>query len=304
MAPLRLATRSSPLALLQARWVAHALTDQGDGDGAVLVPLESRGDREAAVPIEVLAGRGVFVTEIEQAVLDGRADAAVHSAKDLPSANPPAGLVLAAVPGREDPRDALVGRPLADLHAGALIATGSVRRRAQLAAVRPDLGFSALRGNIATRLGRVPAGGAVVVALAALMRLGLTDAVAEVLPPALMLPQVGQGALALRCRAGDEATRARLALIDDAAAHRCLLAERAFLERLGGGCDAPVGALATIGDGGAPIHLEGLLAGRDGHVVLRRSAVGDDPLVLGRELATALIEQDGGALLAAGGPPA
>lgn len=296
MAPLRLATRSSPLALHQAQLIAAALA--AAGDHAELVPLVSTGDRELTIPIDALAGKGVFVTEIEQAVLDGRADVAVHSAKDLPSSDPPEGLVLAAVPPRADPRDALVGARLAELRPGALVGTGSVRRRAQLAAVRPDLGFRGLRGNIATRLERVPEGGAVVVACAALERLGWSARASEILPTSVMLPQVGQGALALRCREDDDATRRRLSVVDDAGTHRCLLAERAFLARLGGGCDAPVGALGAVCADGS-LLLEGLLASRDGHLVLRRRATGTDPGTLGRELADALVAEDGGAFLAA-----
>lgn len=295
MAPLRLATRSSPLARAQAALVAAQLAAAGEHVETVL--LDSAGDRDLATPIEQLAGRGVFVTEIERAVLAGVADFAVHSAKDLPAASPPPGLVLAAVPPRADPRDALVGRALADLRPGALVASGSVRRRAQLAAVRPDLGFVGLRGNIATRLSRVPEGGAVVVALAALTRLGLEGEAADVLSTSLLLPQVGQGALALRCREGDVTTIARLSAVDDEDAHRCLLAERAFLARLGGGCDAPVGAFAQLEHPGGAIHLEGLVASRDGHRVVRATLVGARPNELGTALADELVERRGGAAL-------
>ena len=184
-----------------------------------LVLITTSGDQRRDVPVWELGGQGVFVKEVQAAVLDGRADLAVHSAKDLPSWTAE-GLVLEAVLERADARDALVGSRLADLQPGALVATGSVRRRAQLAWVRPDLTFAGLRGNIGTRLDRVPDGGAVVVAAAALARLGLLGRAAEILPPAIMLPQVGQGAIAVECRAGDGDTRAALAAIDDAdAAH-------------------------------------------------------------------------------------
>ena len=292
---LRLATRSSPLALVQTRLVA-ALLEAVEGVPAQIVPLESRGDRDVSVPIEAFAERGVFVTEIEQAVLDGRADAAVHSAKDLPSAAPPPGLVLAAVPERADPRDALVGARLDDLGPGALVATGSVRRRAQLASFRPDLGFTGLRGNIGTRLSRVPAGGAVLVAFAALQRLGRAAEAAEILPSWLMLPQIGQGAIAVRCGAGDSSTAQRLAQIDHAPSHRALLAERAFLARLGGGCDAPVGALAHATATG--VVIEGLIASLDGRIVLRRRAEGPEPQATGTRLADELLA--GGAAVLVG----
>lgn len=283
---LRLATRSSPLALVQARHVAE-LVEAAEGVAAEIVPLESRGDRDVTVPIGAFAEHGVFVTEIEQAVLDGRADAAVHSAKDLPSAAPPPGLVLAAVPARADPRDALVGACLDELGPGALIATGSVRRRAQLASFRPDLGFTGLRGNIGTRLSRVPAGGAVLVALAALERLGQVAQAAEVLPTWLMLPQIGQGAIAVRCREGDRSTLQRLSAIDHAPSRRALVAERAFLARLGGGCDAPVGALAQVT--GTGVVIDGLIASPDGRIVLRRRAEGPDPQTTGARLADELL---------------
>ncbi|MCU1488857.1 MAG: hydroxymethylbilane synthase [Acidimicrobiaceae bacterium] len=299
---LRLATRTSPLALAQARLVAEALERVEGASVIELVPLSTRADQHQEVPIEALGGRGVFTTEVEQAVLDGRADLAVHSAKDLPSAEPPAGLVLAAVPERADPRDAMVGRSLSSLRPGALVATGAPRRRAQLAWLRPDLGFVGLRGNIGTRLGKVPDGGAAVVALAALERLGLLEEVTEVLAPSVMLSQVGQGALALRCREGDLATVERLAAIDHPASHRALLAERAMLARLGGGCDAPVAALARCGTSG-PIRLEGLLASRDGHRVVRSSIDGSDPVQLGTDLADKLLVEEGGrSLLEEPGP--
>jgi hydroxymethylbilane synthase len=284
---LRLATRGSPLALWQARRVADLL-----GSDTVLVPVETAGDRLWDRPVWELGGQGVFVKEVQAAVLDGRADAAVHSAKDLPSAPTP-GLTLVAVPERADPRDVLVGSRLADLAPGAAVATGSVRRRAQLAWVRPDLTFTSLRGNIATRLERVPPGGAVVVAAAALARLGLRPAPAEALDPAVMLPQVGQGAIAVECREGDEVAAAALGAIDRPDAHRAVEAERAFLSRLGGGCDVPVGALATVE--GSSLRLSALIASGDGRVLLRDAA--EAPLGQGPALGTALAER----LLAAGG---
>lgn len=263
---------------------------------------ETRADRRLEVPITAFGGEGAFVVEVEQAVLDGRADAAVHSAKDLPAAGAPAGLVLAAVPERAAVEDALVGRRLDELAAGAVVATGSARRRAQLAWVRPDLGFVELRGNIGTRLERVPPGGAAVVALAALQRLGLDGQVAEVLPTSVVLPQVGQGAIAVRCREDDAATLAALARLDDPRARRALEAERAFLARLGGGCEAPVGALAGVApDGG--LVVDGLLASLDGHVVVRRRVAGGDPIETGQRLADELLSLDGGRALAAQASP-
>ena len=252
-----------------------------------LVIVSTKGDERRDVEIHRLGGTGVFVKEVEQAVLDGRADLAVHSAKDLPSTTE-AGLVLAAVPERGDPRDALVGGALADLPTGGRIATGSVRRRAQLAALRPDLQFTGLRGNLDTRLARAhdrddPVD-AIVVAMAALDRLGRSDEAAEVLEPSVLLPQVAQGALAVECRADDEPTRALVAPIDDVDAHRCVRAERAFLAQLGGGCDLPVGALAYLDDGELVIDV--LLASLDGERVVRAHARGTDSEATGHAAAS------------------
>ncbi|HTZ09133.1 MAG TPA: hydroxymethylbilane synthase [Acidimicrobiales bacterium] len=288
---VRLATRGSPLALWQARRVAHLLASRPGGPACELVVVRTTGDALPDVPIARLGGQGAFVKEVQAAVLDGRADLAVHSAKDLPAETPP-GLVLACVPERADPRDALVGATLEALAPGALVATGSVRRRAQLAWLRPDLTFCDLRGNMATRLERAREVGAGVVALAALQRLERDGDVAEVLDPRVVLPQVGQGALAVECRRDDEPRRALLAGIDDGAAHRAVRAERAFLATLGGGCTLPVGALAAAGPGG--VELEGMVASRDGRILLRRRRGGSDPETLGREVARELLDECGG----------
>jgi hydroxymethylbilane synthase len=242
-----------------------------------------------------MGGTGVFVKEVQEAVLDGRADLAVHSAKDLPASDTPVGLVLAAVPERIDPRDALVGASLAALPAGARVATGSVRRRAQLAALRPDLTFAELRGNVPTRVARASEFDAVVVAAAALARLGLDDRVDEYLEPTVMVPQVAQGALAVECRTDDDETRARLMAIDDPTAHATVDAERAFLAELGGGCDLPCGALARVD--GDDVVVDALLASPDGHVVLRTSARESDPRRAGRAAAEELLTHGGRALL-------
>jgi hydroxymethylbilane synthase len=281
------------LARWQADEVARLLRLVNPDLEVELLVVATTGDRSPDVPVWEMGGQGVFVMEVQAAVLDGRADIAVHSTKDLPSVTAP-GLVLAAIPGRADPRDALVGAPLAGLGPGALIATGSVRRRAQLAWLRPDLTFTSLRGNIGTRLARVPAGGAVVMAAAALERLGLGDRADEILDVAVMLPQVGQGAVGVEARAGDDRARDLLASIDDAPARAAVTAERAFLARLGGGCDLPVGAYAQAGSE-ATLVVEGLLASRDGRVVLRSSTTG--PTAEAADLGSRLAEE----LLAAGG---
>jgi hydroxymethylbilane synthase len=287
MAGLRIATRGSRLALWQAERVAALLG--GDNE---LVIVSTTGDQRRDVPISVIGGTGVFVKEVQEAVLDGRADLAVHSAKDLPSETA-AGLLLAAVPERADPRDALVGARLDDIPAGGRIGTGSVRRQAQLAALRPDLRFESLRGNIETRVAKAADLDAVVVALAALERLGLADRATEVLEPAAMLPQVAQGALAVECRAGDAKTAERLRALDEPAARRAVEAERAFLRRLGGGCDLPCGALAEAQATG-PVALEVLLATLDGKTVLRVRHEGPEPEAVGAEAARILLDERGG----------
>lgn len=288
--PLRVATRGSALARWQAERVVEAL-----GVPAELVVVTTRADRDSTTSIHALGGTGVFVKEIQEVLRRGDVDLAVHSAKDLPAVTPDE-LVLAAVPERADPRDALVGASLAALPTGARVGTGSVRRRAQLAAARPDLTFGELRGNIPTRLERLDRYDAVVVAQAALLRLGLADRAAEVLPVGTLLPQVAQGAIAVECRADDGETRALLDAIDDQRSHRAVRAERAFLAELGGGCNLPCGALA-VGEPGEDLTLEGLLASLDGRIVLRVAGTGADPEVLGTAVARTLLDARGGAAL-------
>ncbi len=252
---MRLATRGSPQARTQAEAVAASL-QQATGCTAELVIVETTGDRRQDVPLHTIGGQGVFVKEVQQTVLDGRADAAVHSAKDLPSVAHQA-LVIGAFLARRDPADALIGRARADLAAGATVASGSVRRRAQLAAARPDLTFVELRGNIATRLGKVPDGGAIVMAVAALEVLGLTDRIAERLDPQEFVPAVGQGCVAVEARVDDDATLSVLAAVDDATTRHQIEVERSFLAELGSGCTLPVGAHVS----GYELHV--FLAGHD-----------------------------------------
>jgi hydroxymethylbilane synthase len=285
---LRAATRGSALARWQTDHVAALL-----GVDVEVVVISTEGDRRTDVPIEAIGGRGVFVKEVQAAVLDGRADFAVHSAKDLPSSPElqPEGLVIASVPERADPRDVLVGATLDGLATGALVATGSVRRRVQLANLRPDLSFTGLRGNIDTRLAKAKDVDAIVMAAAALHRLGKDDEIAEVLEPDVLLPQVAQGALAIECRAGDEAVLVALRAIEHRPSRLAVDAERAFLAELGGGCDLPVGAYAEVD--GDTISLRGLIASHDGRIVLRDRVAGTDPRTLGKELASALLDGAG-----------
>ena len=263
----------------QAEHVAALLTAAHPGVVVDLVLLDTEGDRRLDVPIAEVGGKGVFAKEVQQAVLDGRADLAVHSAKDLPAVTVD-GLVLAAVPERGDARDALVGAALAELSEGAVVATGSQRRRAQLGALRPDLRFAELRGNMATRLGKVPADGAIVVASVALERLGLAGRIAERFGVDVMVPQVGQGALAVECRAGDADTVSSVVAIQHAESRRRVDAERAFLAELGGDCDLPAGAHATIH--GDDVEVDGFL---DDGGIRRVTVRGVDPVAVGRSVA-------------------
>ena len=311
MGSLRLATRGSPLALRQTEIVSELLRRAHPGLEVEPVVVRTRGDQDASSPLDQIGGQGVFVTEVEAAITDGRADAAVHSAKDMTSTMGDH-LVLAAVPPRADARDGLVGCTLAGLPAGGLVATGSARRRAQLAYLRPDLVFTQLRGNMARRVA-VGEGGsvsAVVVAVAALQRLGWEDRLSDVLDPLDVLPQAGQGAIAVQCRAGDEGTRRLLGAIDHGPSHRALVAERAVLATLGGSCTVPVGAFAeAAGAGGsAALRVSGLLASGDGRTVIRMARQGDDPEAVGADLARALLGGGGAAIEGFGGvspaPPA
>jgi hydroxymethylbilane synthase len=298
---IRVATRGSALALWQAEHVVALLRGVEPGLEVELEVVQTQGDRRRDVPIWELGGKGVFAKEVQAAVLDGRADIAVHSAKDLPSVTPD-GLVIAAVPERGDPRDALVGSTLAGLPEGGTVATGSLRRRAQLAHLRPDLRFQGLRGNMQTRIDAAGRDGvdAVVVAATALDRLELADRIAERLDLDAMVPQVAQAALAAECRADDDATRALLAQVEHRRSRRAVDAERGFLAELGGDCSLPAAAHAVL-TGGDRLTLGGLLASEDGAIVLRHEVVGaaTDGPELGRALARHLLDEQGGAKLLA-----
>jgi len=289
---LRAATRGSELALWQARHIASLL-----GEPVEEVVVETAGDKNHDTPIWEIGGRGVFVKEVQTAVLEGRADFAVHSAKDLPALGVP-GLVLAAVPERGDARDALVGRTLEELPAGARVATGAVRRRAQLASLRPDLTFAGIRGNVDTRLRKATQFSAVMMAAAALQRLGRIEQAAELLDPRVVVPQVAQGALAVECRQDDDGIREKLAAIEHGPSRRAVDAERAYLAELGGGCDLPVGAHAQVVDGA--IRMTAVLATLDGRIVIRSTREGDDPEELGRSAASEILDDCGGTWLLEG----
>lgn len=297
---LRLGTRSSALALWQTEHVSKRLRDVSPGLHTHALPLSTLGDREAGAVLADLGG-AAFSSEIDQALLERRIRVAVHSLKDLPIADNP-GIVTAAILSREDPRDALVSSReggLAALPSGARVGTSSPRRAAQLRAVRADVTVEAVRGNVETRISKAVDGplDAVILAVAGLNRLGLTEHVSELLPLEDFLPAPGQGALAVQCQRDDEEVRTLLELIDDEAVRAEADAERAFLAGLGGGCSLPVGALARHVAGGR-LELRGFVGERKGDATLRVSATGVDPVELGRALAEEAVRQGAKGLLA------
>ncbi len=288
MATIRIASRGSALALWQANTVGAML-----GCEFEIVEVATTGDINKDTPIAGLGAMGAFAKEVQIAVLEGKADIALHSAKDLPS-DTPEGLDLVSVPLRGDVRDVLVGSTLENLPYGAVVGTGAQRRRAQLAALRPDLQFEELRGNIETRLNKASDFDAVVVAHVAMQRLGFEDRASEILTVDVMLPQVAQGALAIETRSDDNATKEIAQRINDPDAFRCVSAERSFLATLGGGCSIPCGAYAVPIDSQS-LWLRTLLAEPRGRQVARAESRGDDPIALGRDAARDLLDNQGGA---------
>ena len=296
---MRVGTRGSQLARVQTAWVVDRLAATHAGQLWDTHTVVTTGDRSPAPMGGQPLGTGVFVTEIQEALLDGRIDLAVHSLKDLPTDATP-GLVVAAIPTRADPRDALVGARLASLPHGATVGTGSPRRAAQLRRLRPDLAVVAVRGNVPTRVAKARRGEvhAVLVAAAGLQRLGIEAD--EVLAATDLLPAPGQGALALECRDDDHALRALLAPLDDPATRAAVVAERAVLRALGGGCLLPVATFGQILDG--VLDVEAAVTSADGRVQARAQAAGDParPEAVGAEVARQLIDLGALELLEAG----
>ena len=301
--PLRLGTRGSALALAQSGHVADEVSARL-GRPVELVRVQTEGDVNAAA-IAQIGGTGVFVTALRDALLAGTVDLAVHSYKDLPTA-PADGLVIAAVPPREDPRDVLVARDgltLGELAAGARIGTGSPRRTAQLLGLGLAFDVVPIRGNVDTRIGKVRAGelDGVVLARAGLARLGRLGEATEVIDPLTVLPAPAQGALAIECRAEDEGLVALLGGLDDADTRTAVVAERSLLAALEAGCTAPVGALAQVaeGDDGLEIYLRGLVAAVDGSDAVRLSATGptSEAAEVGRRLAAELLDLGASSLM-------
>jgi hydroxymethylbilane synthase len=306
---VRIATRGSDLALWQARYVAGRI-ERALGAETQIVTIKTTGDRIQGVALAKIGGKGLFVKEIEEALLDGRADVAVHSAKDVPAQVHP-DLPLVAFPERADPRDAWVAREpgtrLADLPSGARVGTGSVRRSAQLRRQRPDLEIVPLRGNVATRLGKIESeqlDGAIL-ACAGLERLGLGERITEPIAPEVLLPSVAQGALAVQARA-DGSLAQDLAALNDPASARRVAAERAFQARLGGDCSVPLAALAELEEDA--LRLRARVIALDGGRVAEAECVAPASQAerIGGEVAEAVLRDGGAEILEAlrGGPPA
>jgi hydroxymethylbilane synthase len=281
--PVKIATRGSELALWQANLVASLLPMPTE-----ITIVETEGDRSADRNLAEIGGQGVFVKDVQQQLLDRRARLAVHSAKDLPSAGIE-GLEVGAWLSRADPRDVIVGSLLKDLPRGARVGTSSIRRAAQLLVLRPDVEIEGLRGNIRTRLAKGQRMDAIFVAAAALERLDLHPSVMEILDPEVMLPQVGQGVIAVECRSDDPETLELLASINDGDTQQEVLAERSFLRVFGTGCSLPIGGFARKEDNW--LTLYGMVAMSDGTRVLRATQSGSEPIELGRSLAEKLIER-------------
>jgi hydroxymethylbilane synthase len=306
MPTFRIGSRGSQLALWQANHIAALL--RARGHEVEIEIIHTTGDNITDVPLAQVGakgglGKGIFTKEIEDALAAGRIDLAVHSLKDLPTELPP-GFEIAAITEREDPRDAFCSRHysrIEDLPAGARVGTSSLRRQAQLTAIRSNLDIQPLRGNVDTRLRKLEQGeyDAIILAAAGLKRLGKTELIKQILPVEIMCPAAGQGALAIEIREGDATMRDHLAFLNDDAARAATTCERALLNRLGGGCQVPIGAFAELRDG--KLHLDAVVADPDGSRLLRESRAGDleHPEQLGNEVGETLLRQGGDEILEA-----
>ena len=298
---IRIGTRGSQLAMWQANWVKEQIIRKHPDLDVQIRTIKTTGDKILDVPLAKVGGKGLFVKEIEEALLDGTVDLAVHSMKDVPT-ELPEGLAIVAVSEREDPRDAVLGRgstPILELPQGAKIGTSSLRRQAQLLAARPDFAIEPLRGNINTRLRKLREGmyDAIILANAGVRRLGWEKDVTEILDPDVMLPAIGQGALGIEARLGDETTLGRIGFLDDKVTSSCVAAERAFLQRLEGGCQVPIAAHAVRA--GGEIRLTGLVGSVDGTRIIRDSDRGpaSEAARLGDALAARILEAGGREIL-------
>jgi hydroxymethylbilane synthase len=291
MARLRIGSRGSQLALWQANHISALLGERGHE--VKIEIIKTTGDKITDVALAKVGTKGMFTKEIEEALAEGRVDLAVHSLKDLPTELPP-GFELVAITTRVNPRDVLLSvkyESVQSLPQGARVGTSSLRRQAQLMVARPDLEIHALRGNVDTRVRKLEQGeyDAIILAAAGLTRLGKTQLVKEVLPEEFMCPAAGQGALGIEIRAGDAEMRKHLAFLDDAAARATTTCERALLNKLGGGCQVPIGAFAESTDGG--LRLTAIVARPDGSTILRETQTGSDPVALGERVGETLLQR-------------
>ena len=291
MARLRIGSRGSQLALWQANHISSLLRERGHEIEIEII--KTTGDKITDVSLAQVGTKGMFTKEIEEALAEGRVDLAVHSLKDLPTELPP-GFELVAITTRVNPRDVFLSvnyDSLVSLPKGARVGTSSLRRQAQLKVVRPDLVIHALRGNVDTRVRKLEEGeyDAIILAAAGLTRLGKTQLVKEVMSEEFMCPAAGQGALGIEIRAGDEEMRKHVAFLDDPAARATTTCERALLNKLGGGCQVPIGAFAETNDG--TLCLTAIVARPDGSIILRESQSGSDPIALGELVGETLLQR-------------
>ena len=303
-AKLIFATRPSALARWQTQFIISQLETEWPNLSCEEVIIITQGDRVLDKPLPEIGGKGLFTLELEVALREGRVDAAVHSLKDLPTQDAP-GLIVAVILERADARDVLIcpsGDLLSELPSGAVVGTSSQRRSAQLLAYRKDLSTRSIRGNVDTRIKKISVGQykAGILAAAGVSRLGLLEHVTQYLPLDIMLPAPGQGALAVQCREGDEETLRRLRPLEHTPTRLAVTAERAFLAALGGGCSLPVGAIAR--ENNSQIELRGVVAAPDGSCILRVSASGSQPEILGEQLAQHALEQGAGELISLENP--
>lgn len=302
----KVGSRKSMLALTQTNWVIEQLKQLDAAASFDVHEIVTKGDVVLDVTLSKVGGKGLFVKEIEQSLFDKETDMAVHSMKDMPS-ELPEGLVIGAVPKRVDPRDVLIslsGKTLDELPQGAVVGTSSLRRAAQLLNYRPDLQIRSIRGNIDTRLRKLKEEGfdAIILAAAGLERVNWDGTITQFLPVEISLPAVGQGALAIECRADDTEMLDLLKKFDHQPTKLAVTAERAFLHKMQGGCQVPIGAYATIAetaDGAAPqITLTGMVGAPDGSTLIKHTITGTDPVRIGVEVAKQLLEQGAGEILA------
>ena len=303
MKPLIIGTRGSKLARTQTQWVADQLKKSHARLSVEIKVIQTAGDRDQIAPLPAIGGKGLFTQELDQQLIDGEIDCAVHSMKDLPT-ELPEGIAILAVPKREQPHDALISREnvrFLELPPEAIVGTGSIRRLAQLLRIRRDLKYEDIRGNVDTRIKKLAQGlyDAVILAAAGLRRLGMDDQITELFAPNVVLPAVGQGALAVTGRQDDQTTRTLVRAITHLNTRRAVLAERALLSELGGGCHVPIAAHGQVT--GRQIHLEGLVVAPDGKTSVRDRITGSakDAKALGTQLGQRLLQLGAGPILEA-----